>query len=104
VTPQNDSLGSDPRRDELLATLNDPYCRFVLCHIRDASEAVASVERLSTAFAREHGVDTDQAAVRLHHTALPKLSDVGVLDYDARSNTVRYYSHSLLDDWEVAAD
>lgn len=40
--------------------------------------------------------DRNQIAVRLHHAALPKLADLGLLDYDPRTKTVRYYSHPLL--------
>lgn len=45
-TPQ--SLGPE-QIDELLSTLANQHCRFVLEYFRDASEEVASVEDLTTA-------------------------------------------------------
>ena len=35
-------------------------------------------------------LDTDEVAIALYHTHLPKLADVGLIDYDVRSRTVRY--------------
>ena len=98
MPPQNDSQTDTEQRYELLAALTDQHCRFVARSFRDASEDDASVEDLSTAFARENAGDEDQAALHLHHTALPKLSDLGVVDYDARRKTARYHGHSDLED------
>lgn len=93
------SLQNDiEQRYELLSALTNQYCRFVVRSFRNASEDDALVEELSTAFAREHGGDEDEATLHLHHKALPKLSDVGVVDYDAWSKTVRYHGHSELED------
>lgn len=33
----------------------------------------------------------ERVAIALHHSALPKLDDAAVLDYDPRSNVVRYW-------------
>lgn len=32
----------------------------------------------------------ERLAARLHHVTLPKLTEAGVIEYDTRSNTVRY--------------
>ena len=98
MPPKNDAQGNTQPRDELLSALTNQYCRFVLRYFRNTSEDAASVEDLSTSFARENGGDEDRAALHLHHTALPKLSDVGIVDYDARSTTVRYHGHPQLED------
>ena len=94
----NTSQPDPTQKYELLSVLANQHCRFVVRYFRDASEDDASVEELSTTFVRENDGDEDQAALHLHHTALPKLSDVGVVDYDARSKTVRYHGHSELED------
>ncbi|WP_232423810.1 MULTISPECIES: hypothetical protein [Haladaptatus] len=41
--------------------------------------------------------DRERALVQLHHTTLPMLEDVGVIEYDSRSNVIRYRSDPLLD-------
>lgn len=100
MSSQTDSESDTGQRYERLAALTNKHCRFVLHYFRNASEdnSFASLEDLSTAFARENDEDEDRAAVHLHHIALPKLSDVGVVDYDAQSKTVRYHGHSELED------
>lgn len=98
MSPQDTSQTGTTQKYDLLAALTNQYCRFVVRYFRNASEDDASVEDLSSAFARENDEDEDQAALHLHHTALPKLSDVGIVDYDARSKRIRYYGHSELED------
>ena len=98
MPPQNATQTNTEQRDELLSTLTNQYCRFVLRYFGNASEKAASVEDLSTTFARENDGGEDRVALHLHHTALPKLSDVGVVEYDARSKTVRYHGHPRLED------
>ena len=82
--------------DELHATLANQYCRTVLAHFTNTDEDAATVDGLTTVVAGEHAVDRDEAAIALHHTALPKLDAAGIADYDVRSGTVRYYGHSAL--------
>lgn len=36
-------------------------------------------------------LDTDEVAISLYHTHLPKLADAGLIEYDERSRTVRYH-------------
>lgn len=42
--------------------------------------------------------DRRRVEVALHHHELPKLEQVGVIEYDARSRTVRYRGHPLLEE------
>ena len=40
----------------------------------------------------------------LFHAHLPQLADAGLLDYDERSRTVRYWGHPRVDSWvDIAA-
>ena len=73
----------------------------VLRYFHSSGDDIASnddlIEFLHTRDARPD--DREQIALRLHHMALPKLADLGLLDYDARSKTVRYHDHPLLNEW-----
>lgn len=95
---RDDSHTAASQAGELRSALSNRYCRFVLHYFDDASGDTASVEGLSTAFARENEADADEVAVQLHHVALPKLSSVGVVEYDARSEAVQYHGHPRLGD------
>jgi len=88
---------STPTADELRTALSDRTCRFVVHYLSDAAESDASVAELSTTVARRDDSDEARIAVRLHHDALPRLSSVGVVDYDAERKTVRYPGHSHLE-------
>ena len=41
----------------------------------------------------------DQVEAALHHIHIPKLTDAGVLDYDPRTQTIRYWGHDRLERW-----
>ena len=97
MPPKTGSLDGDRQWEDLLTTLADEHCRFVRSYFEDATEDHASVDDLATALARRTHADDTRVAVRLHHVALPKLDDVGVVDYDARTRTVRYHGHARLD-------
>jgi len=52
------------------------------------------------------GDDCETVAIALHHVHLPKLAEGGVIDYDPRSETVRYCGRpdrerllGLADEW-----
>ncbi|MFC6824590.1 DUF7344 domain-containing protein [Halopelagius fulvigenes] len=96
------SLDAD-ELDRLLTVLADQYCRSVIFHFRDASENAATVADL--AHEVEVEADLGATAVQLHHSALPRLDDVGIVEYDARSSTVRYLdgvaSKTLLEEVET---
>lgn len=95
----NTQSPSPEQTGQLLSTLSNQYCRFVLSYFSDASEEHASVDDLATALTRHVSVDKNRVAKQLHHSALPKLEDMGIVEYDARSNTVRYHGHSRLENW-----
>ncbi|NKE35540.1 hypothetical protein GWG54_06860 [Natronococcus sp. JC468] len=82
--------------DEYLSLLSDRRRRDVLYCLSEAE--VTSVESLAaTIVAREASVpperlssdDRERVQVDLYHVHLPKLSDRGLIEYDARSGTVR---------------
>lgn len=94
-TPSADAV------DEYLDILAHKQCRFVLYYFARHSTEVATIDDLA-AFIREQTQqdgDTTQITSRLYHSTLPRLADVGVVEYDAQSNTVRYREHPPLEMW-----
>jgi len=41
----------------------------------------------------------DDLAIQLEHQHLPKLDEAGVVDYDERSDTVRYWGQPTVEKW-----
>lgn len=87
--------------DRLLSALSREPNRGVVNFFREFSGDVASLDELAEYAAdSRNGCDArspEQVAIRLHHVGLPKLADAGVLDYDPRSKTVRWWGHPLLE-------
>jgi len=87
------------RVDGAFEALADEHRRRVVRYFQTVEEDVASVDALVD-YASERSSETptrDQLEVRFHHVTLPKLADLGVVEYDARSRTVRYCGPSLVD-------
>ena len=82
------SVSIDERFDALART----DCRAVIQFFRNGSIEEATFDDLVTGIVDGSYWDTDESHARLclHHFALPKLADAGILDYDPRSKTVRY--------------
>ena len=97
-----DAALSSRRLDTLLHVLSDRYRRQILYYaveeehdVLQHSEVVDHLIRWN----RDLGeADRDSLRARLHHAALPKLADAGLLDYDTRSKTIRYRGDSCLDE------
>lgn len=92
------------RKDEFLIALADDQRRAVLSYLRDSSGGSASVSELSDAVGGTIGPASNEDAVRLHHSTLPRLDAVGVVDFDARSGTVTYRGHDGLESLLAAVE
>ncbi|AHG04408.1 hypothetical protein HALDL1_12975 [Halobacterium sp. DL1] len=66
--------------------------RLVLAYFETTDEDMASLADLAT-FISTHQADSERERVRGHlrHADLPKLADLGLIDYDARTQTSRYW-------------
>ena len=86
------SSPSGARQDELHRALADDRRRLVLRHLASTDDDVATVDDLVEEVVAEEdrGVDRERVAVAIHHGALPHLDDAGLVEYDSRSQTVRY--------------
>ncbi|OIB56675.1 hypothetical protein BBD46_16965 [Natrialba sp. SSL1] len=92
--------------DELLTLCAHRHCRGVLTYFRHTSETTVSLATLIDSLlassphqepATSPALDRSNLALHLHHSTLPRLSEAGVLEYDSRSNTVRYHGHRELE-------
>lgn len=83
---------------ELHAMLASGDRRHVLRYFRERDEDVATLEELADYLvARDGGFDDPaEAAVVLHHATLPKLAESVAIDYDPRTNVIRYRGPSRL--------
>lgn len=89
--PQSDSL------DDYLTLLADQRCRETLAYFQDAPTDVVSVQTLANEISKEAHGGPDQVAVHLHHSVLPRLADADTIDYDVRTQTVRYQGNAELE-------
>lgn len=92
--------------DAQIDALTRDLCRDVLRYFTDRSTEVATVDELER-FVRERDErdeDDSRIAIRLHHSALPRLEDAGVAEYDPRSNTVRYRIDPSVEEWMRVID
>lgn len=91
--------------DTILSLLANTQRRELLHHLREASSETCAVDDCIAHILRREEAMTgerpghDHVAARLHHVHIPKLAEAGVIDYDARSQTIRYWGHERLEDW-----
>jgi DNA-binding transcriptional ArsR family regulator len=85
--------------DELLAALADEDRRRVLDYLEAADGDVAAFSDLVEHLTGDPRADPEQVAVTLHHTHLPKLESANVVEYDPRSETVRYRGGPAVAEW-----
>lgn len=113
-----------PSLSVLFDILSSSCRRYALYYLYDQADGVATVDELTDAIAtfqntvtaQSSGENTSEAAnssdfesereeqrqrirMELQHTHLPKLADIGILEYDQRSDTVRYWTQPSLEEW-----
>lgn len=97
--------GNWPPFDTLVSLVADRHTRYVLSYLESESESVADLDELVDRVAEREeaaGLATNseerrrRVAIALHHERLPRLDDAALVDYDARSNTVRYWGDDRL--------
>lgn len=92
MTPQTSSIPLDT----LFETLSNPRRRYLLHHLLDHPNGVAEFDTVSGLIARweqrtgRSNASSEDVAIDLHHTHLPRLADVGLVEYDRRSGALRY--------------
>lgn len=80
--------------------LADKHRRYVLYYLNQTSDDVIHLEELVEQVATWHPDVSEEAdaddqyqrvVIELHHKHLPALAETGIIDYDARSNTIKYW-------------
>ncbi|SFH03372.1 hypothetical protein SAMN04488063_3642 [Halopelagius inordinatus] len=105
-------MGTTVRNGESAAetafrVIADELSRYTIVRLSATPDGVASRRELADYVGtRSTAVETrKRVTARLHHVVLPRLEAAGLIEYDPRSATVRYYPEpvveSLLDHVEV---
>lgn len=93
--------------DEVFEVLANRWRRCALYYLAEMPGMVAErsqvVEAIRYAEAAERDPadvpSSDSVALELHHDHLPRLEDVGVIEYDRRQGTVRYHGRPSVEEW-----
>jgi DNA-binding transcriptional ArsR family regulator len=83
-----------PSLDAIFDLLSNEHRRYILYYFHEQPQAVATVDELVTylltQFDARAAEDADRLRIQLLYSHLPKLEGHGILEYDERSETVRY--------------
>lgn len=81
--------------------LGDQRRRYVLATLYTKPETVLSTDDLADHVLRNDpdATDYDRVRIRLHHQTLPRLAEDGIIDFDSRTDTIRYHGNELIDDF-----
>lgn len=88
--------------DAMLDVLADYHRRCILDFLQQTDHQTASFEELVNQLYKEqekfHGqqLTHDKIQIALRHHHLPKLEDLGIVEYDSRSQTIRYQPNDRL--------
>ncbi|WP_124196183.1 DUF7344 domain-containing protein [Natrarchaeobius chitinivorans] len=112
MTPNNESSDESGEQslheiplslDAVLDILANHRRRFLLEYLWDKPENSGSFEEATEhtilKIGKRRGVQPnhDDIQVDLQHHHLPKMADAGVIDYDIRSQTIRYHENERLE-------
>ena len=92
--------------DQLFEVLADGKRRQLLAYLVETDDDVAAFSELIEHVADDsdgESSDNERIAVGLHHTHLPKLADADLVEYDPRSEVVRYRGGAVVSDWIALA-
>jgi hypothetical protein len=105
VSTDADPHGVSLSLDTVLSLLADHRRRDLLQHLREQPDRPASVEECVEFLVEQEAErigdrpDPERVETALHHVHVPKMVDTGILDYDHRSQVLRYWSNDRLEAW-----
>lgn len=92
--------------DRLLNLLTDRRRRFTLYYLRETDADVVTLDEVTDHVATweaewkgSTGETRKRICTSLHHNHLPRLAEAGLIEYDARSQTVRNRPEPSLTGW-----
>lgn len=77
---------TSPSTNEMFDALSAAQRRYVLHYL--AGNGVVTLGELAEWVAERDAADAERTAIALHHGHLPKLTDVGLVEYDPSTRTV----------------
>jgi hypothetical protein len=115
TAPPGGTAGTDPSRretipmpysfDQTLDLISVPRRRTLLYHLKDLGVGAVPIDDIVDAVvtrersipARDAPESVDSVRVSLVHTHIPKLADLGIVEYDLGASTVRYHGNPALE-------
>lgn len=100
-----ESSGNGPTLDDIFEILSHPERRELLYLFTEADEDLTSLDEVASQLSdrvtrhRAHAPDRTHLQVSLQHVHLPKLADLGLVEYDERREECRYRSDPTVEDW-----
>lgn len=87
--------------------LSNDRCRYLLYYLLETEREAVEFEEAVNAVYEYESAGTDgedcpsreEIQVALHHSHVPRLADVGVVDHDYRHGTIRYTGDPALEEW-----
>ena len=84
--------------DSVLRALASPRRRRTCAYLAGQEDSVATVDDIAEHLRRvEREPGGPEVAVALHHADLPKLADLGVVEFDPEGGVVRYHEDPTLE-------
>lgn len=84
--------------DAICRALGDRHRRRILGYLIEAEDSTATLDELLDPLASISPHARARRRIAVHHNHLPVLHQAGIIEYDRRSKTVRYYGHRLAED------
>lgn len=77
--------------------------RRAICRVLSSDVAVTTLDELVDALSKRESeatnteLDRESIVLQLHHIHLPLLQDIGLIEYEHRSEIIRYWGHSEIE-------
>lgn len=91
--------------DAILSLLSDRHRRDLLRYLMESDDRTCTHDKCIGYITRQEEQRRgerpghDEIAAALYHIHIPKLSDAGVIEYDGRSQEIRYWGNDRLEEW-----
>lgn len=85
--------------DRVLAVLQDRRRREIIAALRESDQRTMTTDELVNRLVERETGRLDSPKLTLHHRHLPMLDDAGLVEFDPRSNTLRYHGDDDVEQW-----